>query len=34
MNGDFSANGYSSNFSNNNPSSTYTRYLFKGIENL
>jgi hypothetical protein len=34
MNGDFSANGYSSNFSSNNPSSTYTRYLFKGIENL
>jgi hypothetical protein len=31
---DFSSDGYQSNFTNVNPSTTYTRYLFKGIENL
>ncbi len=31
---DFTSNGYQSNFTNVNPSTTYTRYLFKGIENL
>ena len=30
----FSENGYATNSSNNNPSNTFTRYLFKGIENL
>ena len=30
----FSSNQYQTNFTNSNPSSTYTRYLFKGIENL
>jgi hypothetical protein len=30
----FSSNQYETNFTNSNPSSTYTRYLFKGIENL
>ena len=31
---DFTGDGYHSNFTNVNPSTTYTRYLFKGIENL
>ena len=31
---DFTGDGYQSNFTNFNPSTTYTRYLFKGIENL
>jgi len=31
---DFYSDGYHSNFTNVNPSTTYTRYLFKGIENL
>jgi hypothetical protein len=31
---DFYSDGYQSNFTNVNPSTTYTRYLFKGIENL
>lgn len=33
MNG-FTGDGYQSNFTNFNSSTTYTRYLFKGIENL
>lgn len=31
---DFPGNGYQSNFTNVSPSTTFTRYLFKGIENL
>jgi hypothetical protein len=31
---DFFSDGYHSNFTNVNPSTIYTRYLFKGIENL
>jgi hypothetical protein len=30
----FTQNGYHTNFTTTNPSSTYTHYLFKGIENL
>jgi hypothetical protein len=30
----FYEGGYATNFTNVNPSTTYTRYLFKGIENL
>jgi hypothetical protein len=31
---DFDGDGYQTNFTNINPSTTFTRYLFKGIENL